>query len=142
MVCFDTQYIGMFDYVTFKLTGAWLLGEVFRFLPYVWFPLHFTSVKKIMESSVIFLQNGVLILNWKKNKEAGPIWFEIRIPRKKNKEKLWKFMEVISLWKKPKTFFGLSIIPNIITEKWGLWSKRPWGVCPARKTFPWVCFLF
>ena len=31
-----------------------------------------------------------------------------------------KFMEVILLWKKTKTFFGLSIIPNIITEKWGI----------------------
>ena len=29
-------------------------------------------------------------------------------------------MEVILLWKKTKTFFGLSIIPNIFTEKWGL----------------------
>ena len=28
-------------------------------------------------------------------------------------------MEVILLWKKPKTFFGLLIFPNIITEKWG-----------------------
>ena len=28
-------------------------------------------------------------------------------------------MEVILLWKKTKRFFGLSIIPNIITEKWG-----------------------
>ena len=28
-------------------------------------------------------------------------------------------MEVISLWKKTKAFFGLSIILNIITEKWG-----------------------
>ena len=28
-------------------------------------------------------------------------------------------MEVSLLWKKTKTFFGLSIIPNIITEKWG-----------------------
>ena len=53
-------------------------------------PLHFTSIKKIMESSVIFLRNGVLILNWKENKEAGAICFEIRIPRKKNKELLWK----------------------------------------------------
>ena len=25
----------------------------------------------------------------------------------------------ILLWKKTKTFFGLSIIPNVITEKWG-----------------------
>jgi hypothetical protein len=30
-----------------------------------------------------------------------------------------KLMEVILLWKKTKTKFGLSIIPNIITEKWG-----------------------
>ena len=28
-------------------------------------------------------------------------------------------MEVILLWKKSKPFFGWSIIPNIITEKWG-----------------------
>ena len=28
-------------------------------------------------------------------------------------------MEVILLWKKTKTFFGLSIFPNIITKKWG-----------------------
>ena len=54
------------------------------------FPLHFTSVKKIKESSVIFLRNDVLILNEKENKEAGAICFEIRIPRKKNKELLRK----------------------------------------------------
>ena len=30
-----------------------------------------------------------------------------------------KFMEVILLWNKKKAFFGLSIIRNIITEKWG-----------------------
>jgi hypothetical protein len=28
-------------------------------------------------------------------------------------------MEEILLWKKTKTFFGFSIILNIITEKWG-----------------------
>ena len=44
----------------------------------------------ITESSVIFLRNGVLILNGKENKEAGAICFEIRIPRKKNKELLRK----------------------------------------------------
>ena len=33
--------------------------------------LHFTS-KKNTESSIIFLQNGVLILNWKENKDL--IW--------------------------------------------------------------------
>ena len=32
-------------------------------------------------------------------------------------------MEVISLWKKTKTLFGLSIIQNIITEKLGLKIK-------------------
>ena len=32
-------------------------------------------------------------------------------------------MEVILLWKKTKVFFGLSIFPNIITEKWG-YSKN------------------
>ena len=44
--------------------------------------------KKIMESSVTFLWNGVLILNGKENKEATAICFEIRIPKKKNKELL------------------------------------------------------
>ena len=43
-----------------------------------------------MESSVIFLWNGVLIINGKENKDAGAISFEIRIPRKKNKELLQK----------------------------------------------------
>ena len=42
------------------------------------------------KKSVRFLRNGVLILNWKVNKEAGAICFEIRIPRKKNKEILRK----------------------------------------------------
>jgi hypothetical protein len=57
----------------------------------IWgFPLYFTSVKKITESSIIFLRNGVLILNWKENKEAGAICFEIRIPSKKNKYLLRK----------------------------------------------------
>ena len=31
-------------------------------------------------------------------------------------------MEVILLWKKTKTNFGLLILPNIITEKWGLYT--------------------
>ena len=39
-----------------------------------------------MESSVIFLGNGVLILNGKENKETTAICFEIRHPKKKNKE--------------------------------------------------------
>jgi hypothetical protein len=68
--------------------------------------------KKNTESSVIFLQNNVLILNGKENKEATAICFEIRILKKKNKELLWKLpskiYEVILLWKKTKfsTNFG------------------------------------
>ena len=48
------------------------------------------SVKKNTESSVPFLRNGVLLLNGKENKEATAICFEIRIPKKKNKELLRK----------------------------------------------------
>ena len=67
--------------------------------------------KKNTESSVIFLRNDVLILNGKENKEASAICFEIRIPKKKNKELLRKvpskIYEVILLWKKTKLNFGL-----------------------------------
>ena len=57
----------------------------------IWvFPIHSTSVKKITESSVIFLRNGVLILNGKENKETTAICFGIRIPKKKNKKLLRK----------------------------------------------------
>ena len=84
------------------------------------FTFHFR--KKIEESSVIILLNGVLILNWKENKEAGAYCFVIRTPREKTKnyygKSRQKFMEVILLWKETKTFSGLLIIPNIITEKW------------------------
>ena len=53
----------------------------------IWvFLLHFTSIKRYTKSSVIFLQKGVLSLNWKKNRDPGPISLEIRTPRKKNKE--------------------------------------------------------
>ena len=90
----------------------------------IWvFPIHSTSVKKITESSIILLWNGVLTLNGKENKEAGAICFEIRIPRKKNKKLLRKVPSKIYgsyfIMEKTKTFFGLSIILNIITEKWG-----------------------
>ena len=58
-----------------------------------------------------------MILHGKENEEADAICFEIRIPRKKNKELLlWKFPSKIY---ERKTFFGLLIILNIITEKWG-----------------------
>ena len=73
-----------------------------------------------MESSVIFLRNGVLILNGKENKEAGAICFELRVPRKKNKEIFWKVPSKIygsNFIMKTKTYLGLSIFPNIITEK-------------------------
>ena len=50
----------------------------------------FNFRKKIVVSSVIFLRNGVLILNRKENKEVGAICFELRVPRKKNKEIFWK----------------------------------------------------
>ena len=80
-----------------------------------------------MESSVIFLQNDVLILNGKENKEASAIYFEIRIPKKNNEELLRKvpskIYEVTLLWKKTKKIFGLLIFPNIITEQWGLYIK-------------------
>ena len=52
------------------------LGESYTF--------HFH--KKDTESSVIFLQNDVLIHNGKENKEASAICFEIRIQKKNNEE--------------------------------------------------------
>ena len=67
--------------------------------------------KNNTESSVIFLQKNVLILNGKENKETRAICFEIRIPKKKNKELLRKvpskIYEVILLWKKTEKSFGL-----------------------------------
>ena len=81
-----------------------------------------------MEPSVIFLRNDVFILNGKENKEASAICFEIRIPKKKNKELLRKVQskiyEVILLWKKTKKKFGLLIFPNIITKQWGYGVKQ------------------
>ena len=38
-----------------------------------------------MESSVPFLRNGVLVLDWKENKEAGAICFEKLFYYGKNK---------------------------------------------------------
>ena len=59
--------------------------------PYCTFHFH----KKNTESSVIFLQNDVLIFNGKENKEATAICFEIKIPKKKNKEFLRKVQSKI-----------------------------------------------
>ena len=57
---------------------------------------------------MIILRNGGFILNWKENKEAGAICFEIRIPRKKARNNYSKshqtFMEVIYYRKKQKHF--------------------------------------
>ena len=62
----------------------------------IWvFPLNFILVRKITEPSVMFLQNGVLILNWKENMKAGTICFKIMIPSKKNKEILRKVQSKI-----------------------------------------------
>ena len=73
----------------------------------IWvFSIHSPSIKKNIESSVTFLWNDVLILNGKENKEASAICFEIRIPKKNNKELLRKVPSkihgVILLWKKTK----------------------------------------
>ena len=66
-------------------------------------PYTFHFHKKNTESSVIFLQSDVLILNGKENKEASAICFEIRIPKKKNEELRKvpsKIYKVILSWKK------------------------------------------
>jgi hypothetical protein len=59
-----------------------------------------------------------VILNGKDNKEASVICFEIRIPKKKNKELLRnvpsKIYELILLWKKKRKKIGLLIFPNVI----------------------------
>ena len=52
-----------------------------------------------MESSVIFLRNGVLILNGKENKEATAICFEIRILKKKEQVNITE-SPIKNLWKK------------------------------------------
>jgi hypothetical protein len=49
-----------------------------------------------------------LILNGKENKEAGAICFDLRVPRKKNKEMFWKF---------PSKIYG----SNFIMEKKKIW---------------------
>jgi hypothetical protein len=109
-----------FVYVISLITRCWF--SVFFHMIQV-FPIHSTSVKKNTESSVIFLRNDVSILNGKENKKAGAICFELRVPRKKNKEISWKVPSKIYgtdfFMEKTKTFLGLSIFPNIITEKWG-----------------------
>ena len=70
------------------------------------YTIHFR--KEITESSVIFLRNGILILNGKENNEAAAICFEIRIPKKKNKELLQKI---------PSKIYG----SNFIMGKKPLW---------------------
>ena len=83
----------------------------------------FNFRKRNTESSVIFSWNGVLILNGKENKEAGAICFELRVPRKKNKEIFQKVPSKIHgsnfIMEKNQKYLGLLIFPNIITEQWG-----------------------
>ena len=79
----------------------------------------FHFLKKITESSVIFLRNDVLILNGKENKEASAICFEIRIPKKKNKKLLRKVpWSNFIMEKKRKNEIVFLTCPNIITEQW------------------------
>ena len=63
----------------------------------------------------------VLILNGKENKEAGAIFFELRVPRKDNKEIFQKVPSNIhgsnSIMEKSKNIFWFVIIPTIITKK-------------------------
>ena len=63
------------------------------------FPIDSTSIKKITEPSIIFLQNGVLILNGKESKEAAAICFEIRILKKKEQVNITE-SPIKNLWKK------------------------------------------
>ena len=57
-----------------------------------------------------------MIFNGKENKEAGAICFEIRIPRKKNKELLRKVPSKLFYYGKNKNVFGLSIIQNTLNS--------------------------
>ena len=85
-----------------------------------------------MESSVIFLRDDVLILNGKENKEATAICFEIRIPKKKNKELLckvpllkcvWLFIlwSLVTVLKALFRIYQLIILANPV-----LWVKLGW----------------
>ena len=76
------------------------------------YTIHFR--KEITESSVIFLRNGILILNGKENNEAAAICFEIRIPKKKNRALLRKVPSKIYGSNFIMEKNGLSIFPNII----------------------------
>ena len=90
------------------------------------FTFHFR--KKLQNNPWYFYGMVFWSSNWKENKEACAICFEIRIPSKKKKELLQKVpSKIISYFilEKTKPFFGLSIIPNIITDKWGLDDNTP-----------------
>ena len=95
----------------------------------IWvFPIHSTFIKKNTESSVIFLRNDVLILNGKENKEASAICFEIRIPKKKNKELLRKVPSKICgsnfIREKNKTKYWLANIYEFHHRAVGLLSQK------------------
>ena len=98
----------------------------------VW-PLRYQSDyllgKKITESSIISLWNGVLIHNGKENKEAGAIYFEISIPRKKNKESLQKVPSKIYgsnfiMEEKQNIFWFVSIFKYHHREMGLLWRRK------------------
>ena len=54
--------------------------------------------------------------------------FEFRVPRKKNNKIFWKVPSKIYgsdfIMQKQKHFFGLPILQNIITEKWGYYVDK------------------
>ena len=69
-----------------------------------------------------------MILNGKENKGPGAICFEFMVSRKKNKKIFWKVPSKIYgsdfIMEKAKTIFGLPILQNIITEKWGYYVDK------------------
>ena len=60
-----------------------------------------------------------MILNGKENKEAGAICFDLRVPRKKNKEMFWKF---------PSKIYGSNFImekkKNLVSQYFQISSPR------------------
>ena len=106
----------------------------------------FHFCKKNAELSVIFLRNGVLILSGKKNKEATAICFEIRIPKKKNKELLRKVPSKIYgsnfIMKNNKTKFWFVDISDHPHREMGLmWTKNT-RLQTSHSTYPKNIYFF
>ena len=120
----------------------------------IWvFPIHSTSIKKKLESSIIFLWNGVLILIVKENKEAGAIYFELWVPRKKNKEIFWKAPSKIYgrnfIMEKNRNIFWFVNIFKYHHREMGLWSAVFLVLCTVARVpstnylhFIHVCITF